>query len=348
MHVSEFDFELPERLIAQRPLPERHASRLLVVHPEHSQLHDQSFRNFPTLLESGDLLVLNDTRVLPARFFARKRSGGKLECMLERVLDERRALVQIRGSKALRAGGKIVLESGHARVEQRDGPFFTLEFVGPDSVTDYLQQHGHTPLPPYIRRPDQAEDKDRYQTIYARRPGAVAAPTAGLHFDTNIMERLEKKGVRVAFVTLHVGAGTFQPVRVDDIETHAMHPEHITLAKSLCEQVARTRATGGRIVAGGTTVVRALESAASSGALAPFSGDTRLFLYPGKKFRVVDALLTNFHLPRSSLLMLVAAFVGHDRLMAAYAHAIAAGYRFYSYGDAMFVPTPANGVRDAV
>jgi len=348
MRVSDYDFDLPEKLIAQAPLAERCASRMLVIDPEQRQVIDAKFMDLVDLLYPGDLLVLNDTRVLNARFFGAKASGGKVECLLERTLDEQDALVQIRASKSLRPGTEIRLPGGMARVLEREGSFYRLHFELDSTLQEFLQDHGHTPLPPYIRRDDEAMDQTRYQTVYARHDGAVAAPTAGLHFDQGMLRRLQDKGVAIGFTTLHVGAGTFQPVRVDRVEAHRMHAERVRVSALLCRQVKAVRSGGGRVIAGGTTVVRALESASVGGALAKFSGDTSLFLYPGKKFRVVDALLSNFHLPRSTLLMLVSAFAGRELILEAYGHAVAAGYRFFSYGDAMFITGPAVGVRDGI
>ncbi len=336
MRVSDFHFDLPESLIARHPLAERRASRLLVLDgPAGSLAH----RRFPDLLEylrPGDLMVFNNTRVIPARLFGQKASGGKLEILIERVLDSHRVLAHVRSSKSPKPGSKILLEGGgEAEMLARHDALFELAFA--DEVLPLLERVGHMPLPPYIDRPDEAADRERYQTVYAERAGAVAAPTAGLHFDTALLEAIREKGVETAFVTLHVGAGTFQPVRVDRIEDHHMHREWLEVSQDVVDAVAACRARGGRVVAVGTTSVRSLESAARNGALEPFSGDTDIFIFPGYSFRVVDALVTNFHLPESTLLMLVSAFAGYPEAMAAYRAAVEQEYRFFSYGDAMFI-----------
>ena len=338
MRRNDFYFELPEDLIAQRPLPERSQSRLLSVDGVTGALEDGLMAQLPEKLLPGDLLVLNDTRVIPARLFGLKASGGKLEMLVERVLDERRALVHIRASKSPKPGARLrMAETFDAEVLARQGDLYEVVFHDPRSVAVLLEQYGHMPLPPYISRPDLEEDRLRYQTVFARQPGAVAAPTAGLHFDEPLLADIRNRGVELGFVTLHVGAGTFQPLRVDDLGEHRMHPEFVFVGEELCEQVRAARARGGRVVAVGTTVVRSLESASRDGGLRPFHGDTRLFIYPGYRFATVDAMLTNFHLPESTLLMLVCAFGGYQRIMAAYRHAVAQRYRFFSYGDAMFV-----------
>ena len=340
MQRQDFHYALPPELIAQHPLPERTASRLLVLDGSSGQYSDRLFRDLPELLQPEDLLVFNDTRVIPARLFGRKPGGGKLELLIERVLDAHTALAQARASKPLRIGMPLrIADATEARVVGRDGEFFRLEFPAV-VLLDFLYRHGHVPLPPYIRHDDGSEDRERYQTVYARVPGAVAAPTAGLHFDQALLDTVERHGVRRAFVTLHVGAGTFQPVREDDVLQHHMHSEQACVSQAVCDAVAETRRRGGRVVAVGTTAVRSLEAAAADGALAPFSGETALFIYPGYRFRVVDALITNFHLPESTLLMLVCAFAGREQVLAAYRHAVKERYRFFSYGDAMFI-TPA-------
>jgi S-adenosylmethionine:tRNA ribosyltransferase-isomerase len=342
MRLSDFDYELPQELIAQQPLPERASSRLLVLDGPGGGLQDRTFSELPGLLRTGDLLVFNDTRVIPARLYGHKRSGGRVEVLVERVLDAHRVLAQLRASRAPKPGGELLLEGGVcARVRARQGPFFELGFTDPRPVLDILATHGHVPLPPYIERADEADDRARYQTVYARRPGAVAAPTAGLHFDRDLLDMLRDAGVAMGFVTLHVGAGTFQPIRVEDISRHPMHPEYLEVDASVCAAVARCCERRGRVIAVGTTTVRALESAAAPGRLRPYRGETTLFITPGYRFRVVDALITNFHLPRSSLLMLVCALGGYGPMMAAYRHAVAHQYRFYSYGDAMFI-TPST------
>ncbi|MDN3517882.1 tRNA preQ1(34) S-adenosylmethionine ribosyltransferase-isomerase QueA [Aquisalimonas lutea] len=346
MHRRDFHFHLPPELIAERPLAERSASRLLCLDGRDGTVRDRRFADLPGLLAPGDLLVLNDTRVIPARLYGRKASGGRVEILLERVLDDSRVLAHLRVSRAPAAGAVIHLdEGGEAVVGERREECFELAFRGIDDLHGYLERHGHMPLPPYIERPDDADDRDRYQTVFARTPGAVAAPTAGLHFDDTVLEQLAARGVERADVTLHVGAGTFQPVRTEAIEAHRMHSEVLQVPRATCEAVAACRARGGRVVAVGTTVVRALESAAAGGELTPFQGETDIFIYPGYRFRVVDALLTNFHLPESSLIMLVSAFAGHRHTMAAYEHAVAGRYRFFSYGDAMLIDPPSPEAR---
>ncbi|HLW74672.1 MAG TPA: tRNA preQ1(34) S-adenosylmethionine ribosyltransferase-isomerase QueA [Gammaproteobacteria bacterium] len=337
MHRSDFHYDLPPGLIAQHPLPERSASRLLYLDGATGAWTDRMFRELPSLLREGDLLVFNDTRVVPARLYGRKQTGGAVEFLVERILDAHTALVHARASKPWRSGMRAMFADGvEAEVLGREGELLKVAF--PDTtLPEFLYAHGHVPLPPYIARDDEAEDLERYQTVYARVPGAVAAPTAGLHFDAAVLEALERGGVRSAYVTLHVGAGTFQPVREDDIRDHKMHSEYVEVGAEVCSAVAETRRRGGRVVAVGTTAVRSLESAAASGALEPMDRDTDIFIYPGYKFRVVDALVTNFHLPESTLLMLVAAFAGRERVLDAYRHAVEQGYRFFSYGDAMFV-----------
>jgi S-adenosylmethionine:tRNA ribosyltransferase-isomerase len=338
---ADFQYELPDELIARHPVARRSDSRLLHLDGRTGAISDRQFGNLPTLLRAGDLMVFNDTRVVPARLHGHKESGGRVEIMLERVLDGARALVQMRSSKSPAPGSAIHLDGGgSARVEGRADDFWVLEFEEePGAAFDRL---GEMPLPPYLRRPAEDFDRERYQTVYAREPGAVAAPTAGLHFDRELLGACTRAGIASASVTLHVGAGTFQPVRVDDLARHQMHAERVVVPAGTCAAVAACRARGGRVVAVGTTAVRALEGAAAGGALAPFTGDTRLFITPGFQFRVVDALVTNFHLPESTLLMLVCAFAGRGQVLEAYRHAVAARYRFFSYGDAMFVePDPA-------
>ncbi len=342
MRRSDFHFDLPDELIAQYPAAERTASRLLCLDGNSGALADRRFRDLPQLLRAGDLLVFNDTRVIPARLFGHKETGGKVEVLVERVLDEHRVLAHVRASKSPKPGSCLTLEGGvNAEMLGRQGELFELALSGDgeESALDLLEAHGHMPLPPYIERADASDDRERYQTVYADKRGAVAAPTAGLHFDQVMLDTLAAQGIESAFVTLHVGAGTFQPVRVDDIRDHHMHAEYIEVGESVVEAVARTRARGGRVVAVGTTSVRSLESAAHAGGgeLRPFAGDTDIFITPGYEFRVVDALLTNFHLPESTLLMLVSAFAGYENMMAAYRHAVNERYRFFSYGDAMFL-----------
>ena len=342
MKLEDFHFDLPPGQIAQHPPAQRRDSRLLALaRAGNPAWRDCQFSDLPSLLAPGDCLIFNDTRVIPARLFGHKDTGGQVEVMVERLLDDQAALVQIRASKPSRPGTLLhFADAGSLRVRtRRDDGFFEVEAHGTTTLTDLLQRVGHMPLPPYIERADQPADFERYQTVYARHPGAVAAPTAGLHFDEEMLAALASRGVLRAFVTLHVGAGTFQPVRVDDIATHRMHAEFLEVGADAATTINSTRAAGGRVVAVGTTSVRALETAATAhgGHLAPYRGDTRLFITPGYRFHVVDALITNFHMPCSTLLMLVCAFGGHDRVMAAYRHAVVAGYRFFSYGDAMFL-----------
>ncbi len=337
MRLSDFDYQLPEHLIAQTPLEDRAGSRLLVVDPARDRFDDRGFAEFPTLIEAGDLLVFNDTRVIPARLFGRKDSGGQIEVLVERVLDDSTLLAHLRASRAPKPGARLILENRiECEMRGRDGDLFVLhQTAGP--WLELLERHGHMPLPPYIRRDAAASDRERYQTVYASKPGAVAAPTAGLHFDDAMLAALEAQGVRSAHLTLHVGAGTFQPVREEDLDNHIMHAELVDVPAAVCAEIDATRAAGKRVIAVGTTVVRSLETAAAGGRLRPFQGESHLFIKPGFEFRVVDALLTNFHLPRSTLLVLVSAFAGRDLIRRAYAHAIAREYRFFSYGDAMFI-----------
>ncbi len=339
MKTSDFSYDLPPELIAQAPLAERSASRLLVVPPGDAPMSDRHVRDLPELLQPGDLLVFNDTRVIPARLFGHKATGGRVEILIERLLGEDQARAQLGVSKPPRPGARIALDAGgEAEVISRDADgFWQLRFHLPQPLEEWLLHAGRMPLPPYIQREPGAEDAQRYQTVFARQAGAVAAPTAGLHFDEALLAALRGRGVEFGHVTLHVGAGTFQPVRVDDVHQHRMHSEWINVGAGLVQQVKRTRAAGGRVIAVGTTVVRALESAMVDGELQPFSGDTAIFIFPGYAIRSVDALLTNFHLPESTLLMLVSAFSGKERVLAAYAHAVRERYRFFSYGDAMLL-----------
>ncbi len=337
MRKSDFYYELPPAAIAQAPITPRSASRLLTLDSSQG-LRDLGFGDLASLLRPGDLLVFNDTRVIPARLFGVKQSGGRVELLVERILDGERALVQVRASKPPRSGQRLELEGGvMAWVVERRGEFYELCFESEGTVLDILDRIGHVPLPPYIARADGADDKTRYQTVYAKTPGAVAAPTAGLHFDEALLQSLATRGVERAFLTLHVGAGTFQPLRVDEIAAHRMHSEYLNVNARVCEQVNHARAAGGRVVAVGTTVVRALETAVRNAVLEPFEGETDIFITPGYRFRLVDGLVTNFHLPESTLLMLVCAFGGHEKVLAAYRHAVRKNYRFYSYGDAMFL-----------
>ena len=342
MRRSDFDYQLPSELIAQAPLPERSASRLLCVDGAAGRWNDRNVRELPDLLAPGDLLVFNDTRVVPARLAGRKASGGRVEILLERPLQGRRALVQLRASKPARAGTRIHTDGGELTVLGRDADLWELELPGP--ALAFFELHGSVPLPPYIARAVDAADRERYQSLLARVPDAIAAPTASLHFDAALLAALARRGIGRTALTLHVGAGTFQPVRAENLDAHVMHAEWYEVNAATVAAVQATQAAGRRVVAVGTTVARALESAAAGGALAAGSGDTALFVRPGYRFRVIDALLTNFHLPGSTLLMLVAAFAGRELTLAAYAHAVRERYRFFSYGDAMLV-FPAPGAR---
>lgn len=341
MQRADFHFELPDELIARYPSEQRSDCRLLCVDGASGELAHRRFPDLLELLEPGDLLVFNDTRVIPARLHGHKASGGKVEMLLERPLDAHRGLAHLRSSKSPKPGTELEFEGGiRAVVEGRRDALFELRFLGETPLIALLEVHGHMPLPPYIDREDESTDRERYQTVYARRAGAVAAPTAGLHFDEPLLEALAAKGVERAFVTLHVGAGTFQPVRVDDIREHAMHSEWLEVDEEVCAKVRTARAAGRRVIAVGTTSVRCLESAclkSGSGEIAPYRGETDIFIYPGYEWRCVDALITNFHLPESTLLMLVSSFAGYDTTMAAYAEAVAQRYAFFSYGDAMFL-----------
>ncbi len=338
--VDDFDFSLPPELIAQHPAAQRTGSRLL--HVQGARLDDLRFTDLPPLLAAGDLLVFNDTRVIKARLVGEKPSGGKVEVMLERILDSRHALAQVRASKAPKPGSRLRLENAfEVEITGRAGTndeFFALALLGAGDLWQLAENHGRLPLPPYITHAAAGEDDARYQTVYAREPGAVAAPTAGLHFDAPLLAHLRAQGIGTAFLTLHVGAGTFKPVRVERITLHRMHSERFAIPPATAEAIAATRAAGGRVIAVGTTSLRALESAADEdGSVRPGPAETDIFITPGYRFRVVDRLVTNFHLPKSTLLMLVSAFAGHDAIRAAYGHAIAQGYRFFSYGDAMLL-----------
>jgi S-adenosylmethionine:tRNA ribosyltransferase-isomerase len=339
MQVKAFHFELPQELIARYPLERRSASRLLCLDGPSGEWVHRVFSDLPSLLSPGDLLVFNDTRVIPARLFGRKESGGRVEMLLERVTSERTALAHIRASRAPRAGSRLLFAGGlEAEVTGRQADLFQLSFTNlEDHLVAALERHGQMPLPPYLKREEQLSDRERYQTVYSRVPGAVAAPTAGLHFDQPLLQRLRERGVEQTFVTLHVGAGTFQPVKVETVGEHRMHAEYIEVSAAACAAVKAARARGNRVVAVGTTSVRCLETASRSGEIEPFYGDTDIFIYPGYRFRTVDRLITNFHLPESTLLMLVSAFAGHRAVMRAYAAAVAERYRFFSYGDAMFL-----------
>ena len=348
MRVSDFSFDLPEALIARYPKAERTASRLMSLNGDSGAITDGVFTDIVAQLNAGDLLVFNNTRVIPARMFGQKASGGKIEVLIERIVDKNTALAHIRASKSPKVGNELFLGNEDtvtkvkATMVARQGALFELKFNDDQSVLDILEDIGHMPLPPYIDRPDEDSDKERYQTVYNKKPGAVAAPTAGLHFDETLLEQIKAKGVELAFVTLHVGAGTFQPVKVDEIADHIMHAEYVEVSDEVVTQITKTKAAGGRVVAVGTTSVRSLESAAKAAqekgeTLSAFYGDTDIFITPGSDFLVIDALVTNFHLSESTLLMLVSAFSGYDHIMNAYQHAITEEYRFFSYGDAMFL-----------
>lgn len=346
MQVSEFSFDLPESLIADQPAKSRTGSRLLALDIDSGEIQHGRFTDLLEYLDEGDLLVFNDTRVIPARLFGHKESGGRVEVLIERLKDDRHALVQIRANKPARPGSLIILSTDqystgseqHAlRVIERQDTFFLVESASEQPVQSLLEQYGHMPLPPYIKRKDTSRDRERYQTVYARRAGAVAAPTAGLHFDKALLAAAEAKGIFSTFLTLHIGAGTFQPIRVQNIEEHQMHQEWIEVGQATCEAVNTCKARGGRVIAVGTTSVRSLETAARGGKIQPFSGETDIFIFPGFKFNVVDAIVTNFHLPESTLLMLVSAFATKNMLLDAYQEAIKERYRFFSYGDAMLL-----------
>lgn len=337
MKTSDFGFELPDELIARFPMAERSASRMLCLNGDTGALDHKIFRDIENLLEPGDLLVFNNTRVIPARIYGQKASGGKLEALIERVVDQHHVLAHLKSSRSPKPGQMIQLAGADVEVTGRQGALFELHFKDERPVLDILEEQGEMPLPPYMDREEQEEDKERYQTVYAEKDGAVAAPTAGLHFDDPLMERLKAKGIEFGFVTLHVGAGTFQPVKVDDVTQHEMHAEYVEVDEALCEQVRAARARGNRVVAVGTTSVRSLESASQSGEIQPFYDDTRIFIYPGYEFKSVDALITNFHLPESTLIMLVSAFAGKSHVMNAYEVAVQERYRFFSYGDCMFI-----------
>ncbi len=343
MHLTDFDYDLPPGLIATHPTTERRASRLLYVEADNKRLSDCRFNDLPSLLQSGDLLVFNDTRVIRARLHGHKQTGGKVEILIERVTSESAALAHIKASKTPKAGSIIELAGNCiATVVGREDDLYSLQLDTP--VGPFLEQFGEVPLPPYLGRDSESADADRYQTVFARHDGAVAAPTAGLHFDEDMLAAIDAAGAKHCFVTLHVGAGTFQSLRHDDVANNTLHAERVRVSESVCNMIAETRGQGGRVIAIGTTSVRALEAAAADGNLKPFDGETSLFIVPGYQFRVVDAMLTNFHLPQSSLLMLVSAFAGQTRMLEAYKHAVREKYRFFSYGDAMFI-APSKAAR---
>ena len=348
MRVTDFSFELPDELIARYPTAERTASRLLTLDGNSGHLADKHFMDLIDMINPGDLMVFNNTRVIPARLFGQKATGGKLEVLVERILDDKSILAHVRSSKSPKENTIINLDGGYQmQMVARHDALFELKLLSELTILEVLEAVGHMPLPPYIDRPDEDADKERYQTVYNKTPGAVAAPTAGLHFDDGVMTALKAKGVNTAFVTLHVGAGTFQPVRVDDVLKHKMHSEWVNVSQDVVDLIKATKAAGKRVIAVGTTSVRSLESAAQASLkagnneIAAFTGDTEIFIYPGYEFQVVDAMVTNFHLPESTLIMLVSAFAGFDHVIAAYHHAVEQKYRFFSYGDAMFVTKKA-------
>lgn len=343
MRTIDFDFFLPDELIAQFPAKQRRDSRLLHLDGNTGNLTDQQFTDLPSWLQPGDLLIFNDTRVIKARLHGEKASGGKVEVLVERILNPFEALAHVRSSRSPKPGSRIQLAGAiEAEVLGRDDDLFHLRFLGETPLLDLLEQYGALPLPPYITHDAGDADDERYQTVYAREPGAVAAPTAGLHFDQAMLDLLQAQGINIAYVTLHVGAGTFQPVRVDDIHEHKMHSELYSVPETTVQLISQTRASGGKVTAVGTTALRALESAARSGNIVAGQGDTDIFITPGYRFQVVERLLTNFHLPKSTLLMLVSAFAGYDHIRAAYTHAVSERYRFFSYGDAMLLERQAS------
>ncbi len=352
MRVTDFSFELPESLIARYPQAERSACRMLSLEGISGTLSDDTFTDVLNKLNPGDLLIFNNTRVIPARLFGKKASGGKIEVLVERVLDDRRVLAHVRASKAPKPGAELLLgddESIPAIMAARHDALFELHFTDGRDVLTILNAAGHMPLPPYIDRPDEEADRELYQTVYSQRPGAVAAPTAGLHFDQPLLEALRAKGINMEFVTLHVGAGTFQPVRVDDIKQHIMHAEYAEVPQQVVDAVLACKARGNKVIAVGTTSVRSLESAAQAAKqdlIEPFFGDTSIFIYPGYQFRVIDTLITNFHLPESTLIMLVSAFAGYSNTMRAYQQAVEKQYRFFSYGDAMFITRNPEAINE--
>jgi len=338
MKRSDFNYSLPDALIARYPLEQRSASRLLCLDKNNGDIAHRHYQDVLELLNPGDCLVFNDTRVIPARLFGQRDTGGKVEVMVERLLDNQHCLAHVRISNKVRAGLEIHFENGFClRVIEKNQDLYELESIGAGSLIELMEQQGHMPLPPYIDRDDESLDRERYQTVYAKNQGAVAAPTAGLHFDEALLQSLKVKGIEFAHVTLHVGAGTFQPVRVDDIKDHQMHAEYLQVSQQVCDKIARTKKQGGRVIAVGTTSVRCLETAARDGVLKPFQGDTEIFIYPGYEFKVIDGLLTNFHLPESTLIMLVSALASQDSILNAYQQAVNEKYRFFSYGDAMFI-----------
>ena len=342
MLTKEFSYNLPEDLIAQHPVSKRGASRMLVLEEE-CKISDTKFYKLPEYLKSGDLIVLNDTLVIPARLFLEKESGGKVELILERILSREKLMVQLRTNKTTKSGIFLFLNNEKIfQVEEKIDDMFLLRYTGEREVIDLFNEFGHMPLPPYIKRIDDSIDAERYQTVFSNKPGAVAAPTAGLHFTKGMLDKLSENGINNVKLTLHIGAGTFQPVRGDYVSEHKMHSEYMSIDQNTVSKIIETKNRGGRILAVGTTVVRSLESAVKNGTLTAYEGETNIFIYPGYKFNVVDMLLTNFHLPESTLLMLVCAFAGKENVMKAYHHAIKEKYKFYSYGDAMLIMNNNN------
>ena len=340
MKKKDFDFTLPQALIAQIPLAQRSASRLLKLDKISGQVSDLQFKDILSELQSGDLLVFNNTKVIPARLLAQKSTGGKVEVFIERVLNDHQAKALLKSNKSVKLGSVIEFEgTAKLTVTAKQGMFYLVETVGENLLSELMQQHGHMPLPPYITREADGHDDERYQTVYADadKAGAVAAPTAGLHFDDGLLALIKAKGVQTVFVTLHVGAGTFQPVKTDDIESHLMHKEWLSVDQQVCDLVQQTKKSGNRVIAVGTTAVRCLETAAADGEIKPYVGDTQIFIYPGYQFKIIDGLITNFHLPESTLVMLVSALAGRENILSAYQHAIDKKYRFFSYGDAMLI-----------
>ncbi len=351
MHLSDFYFDLPKELIAQHPLPERTDSRLLCLDGADGQLRDMIFSSLPELLYPGDLLVFNNTKVIPARIFGTKATGGKLEVLVERVLDKHTFLAQVKSSKSPKTDTlmRLGIDKGkgfQVQMLAREGDLFKLQLVKAEKneIFALLEQYGHVPLPPYVARADEQQDLQRYQTVYAKEKGAVAAPTAGLHFDQPLLEKISDKGIDIAFVTLHVGAGTFQPVRVDNISEHKMHAEYVDVPRDTVQRIKLAHSRGRRVIAVGTTALRSLESASMGGKIQEYHDDTDIFIYPGYRFKTVDALITNFHLPESTLMMLVSAFAGLENIKRAYQHAITKKYRFFSYGDAMYLTPEIQSV----
>lgn len=337
MKKSDFNFDLPKNLIAQHPAKERTQSRLLSLDKKTGEVEDLKFADILSLLNKGDLLIFNDTKVIPARLFGNKPTGGKVEVFIERLLDDNNAIAMLKSSKSPKLGTPIQFKDQQLIPTAKKGMFYLIETGSDTSLTELMDSHGHMPLPPYIQRADEQKDNERYQTVYAKQKGAVAAPTAGLHFDHDLIKAITDKGVDTAFVTLHVGAGTFQPVKTDDINDHQMHKEWLQVKQEVVNKITQTQAQGGRIIAVGTTAVRCLETASSTGEIQAYTGDTNIFIYPGYQFKVVDALLTNFHLPESTLIMLVSALCTREHTLKAYRHAVNQEYRFFSYGDAMFI-----------